>query len=127
MDSEDFVYITGRKKNVIVTKNGKNIYPEEIETLLGRSPFIAECLVYGKTGEGTGEIEVAAEVYPDMEKVIETLGSENPTLEQIRKLIDAEVHKVNKSLVLYKYIRHFTVREQEFEKTTSKKIIRQYK
>ena len=127
MDSEDFVYITGRKKNVVVTKNGKNIYPEEIETLLGRSPFIAECLVYGKTGEGTGEIEVAAEVYPDMEKVIETLGSENPTLEQIRKLIDAEVHKVNKSLVLYKYIRHFTVREQEFEKTTSKKIIRQYK
>ena len=127
MDSEDFVYITGRKKNVIVTKNGKNIYPEEIETLLGRSPFITECLVYGKIGEGTGEIEVAAEIYPDMEKVIETLGVESPTLEQIRELIDAEVHKVNKMLVLYKYIRHFTVREQEFQKTTSKKIIRQYK
>jgi len=127
MDSEKFVYITGRKKNVIVTKNGKNIYPEEIETLLGRSPYVQECLVYGKTGEGTGEIEVAAEIYPNMEKIVEALGTDNPTPEQIQELLNEEVHKVNKMLVLYKYIRDFTVRDQEFNKTTSKKIIRQYK
>lgn len=127
MDPDNFVYITGRKKNVIVTKNGKNIYPEEIETLLNRSPYVQECLIYGKTGEGTGEIEVAAEIYPDMEKVAEALGTENPTPEQIREFISGEVHKVNKMLVLYKYIRDFTIREQEFDKTTSKKIIRQYK
>lgn len=126
MDSDKFVYITGRKKNVIVTKNGKNIYPEEIETLLGRSPYVSECLVYGKEGEGTGEIEVAAEIYPDMEKIREELKTENPTEEQIRKLIDNEVHKVNKSLVLYKYIRYFSIRDVEFEKTTTKKIKRQY-
>ncbi|NLG87793.1 MAG: AMP-binding protein [Clostridiaceae bacterium] len=126
IDEDGFVYITGRKKNVIVTKNGKNIYPEEIETLLGRSPFISECLVYGKEGEGTGDIEVAAEIHPDMEKIREALKTENPTEEQVRRLIDDEVHKVNKSLVLYKYIRHFTIRHIEFEKTTTKKIKRQY-
>lgn len=127
MDEEQFVVITGRKKNVIVTKNGKNIYPEEIETLLGRSPFIEECLIYGKTGEGKGEVEVAAEIYPNMEKVKEELGTETPTSEQLRELLDKEVHQVNKQLVLYKYIRSFTIRDEEFKKTTSKKIIRQYK
>ena len=126
IDDDKFVYITGRKKNVIVTKNGKNIYPEEIETLLGRSPYVSECLVYGKEGEGTGEIEVAAEIYPDMEKICEELKTDNPTEEQIRKLIENEVYKVNKSLVLYKYIRYFTIRDVEFEKTTTKKIKRQY-
>lgn len=126
IDEDNFVYITGRKKNVIVTKNGKNIYPEEIETLLNRSPFIAECMVYGKEGEGRGEIEVAAEIYPDMEKVREKLGTENPAREDVRKLIEEEVHKVNKSLVLYKYVRHITIRDTEFEKTTSRKIIRKY-
>lgn len=127
MDKDKFVYITGRKKNVIVTKNGKNIYPEEIETLLSRSPLIAECLVYGKEGAGTGEVEVAAELYPDLEKVKEVLGEENPTQDQIRALLEKEVLKVNKSLELFKYIRSFTVRDIEFEKTTSRKIIRQYK
>jgi len=127
MDKDKFVYITGRKKNVIVTKNGKNIYPEEIETLLNRSPYVAECLVYGKEGMGTGEVDVAADIYPDLEKVKEALGEENPSKDQIRQLLDQEVLKVNKSLELYKYIRHFTVRDSEFEKTTSRKIIRQYK
>lgn len=127
MDKDKFVYITGRKKNVIVTKNGKNIYPEEIETLLSRSPFIAECMVYGREGMGTGEVDVAADIYPDLEKIKEELGEENPTKDQIRMLLDKEVLKVNKSLELYKYIRYFTVRDTEFEKTTSKKIIRKYK
>ncbi|MBP7175543.1 MAG: AMP-binding protein [Thermoclostridium sp.] len=127
MDKEKFVYITGRKKNVIVTKNGKNIYPEEIETLLYRSPFVAECLVYGKEGMGTGEVDVAADIFPDLDKVRAELGEENPSKDQIRLLLDKEVLKVNKSLELYKYIRYFTVRDTEFEKTTSKKIIRKYK
>jgi len=127
IDEDGFLYITGRKKNVIVTKNGKNIYPEEIEALLNRSPYIAECVIYGREGEDEGDIEVAAEIYPDMEKIIEALGTENPTEEQVYRLIEEEVHKVNKMLVLYKYVRHITIRETEFEKTTSKKIIRKYK
>lgn len=126
IDEDNFVYITGRKKNVIVTKNGKNIYPEEIETILNRSPFIIESVVYGKDGEGEGDVEVAAEIYPDMEKIKEELGNEHPTEEQVYKLIEEEVHKVNKTLVLYKYVRHITIRETEFEKTTSRKIIRKY-
>ncbi|UZQ86599.1 AMP-binding protein [Thermoclostridium stercorarium] len=126
IDEDGFLYITGRKKNVIVTKNGKNIYPEEIETLLNRSPFIAECVVYGRESDSDGDIEVAAEIYPDMEKVKEELGTENPDEEQVRKLIEEEVHKVNRTLVLYKYVRHITIRDTEFEKTTSKKIKRKY-
>jgi len=126
IDEDNFVYITGRKKNVIVTKNGKNIYPEEIEALLTQSPFIAECVIYGREGEGEGDIEVAAEIYPDMDKIREELGTENPTHDQLYKLIEEEVYKVNKSLVLYKYVRHITIRETEFEKTTSKKIKRKY-
>ena len=126
IDEDNFVYITGRKMNVIVTKNGKNIYPEEIEALLTQSPFIAECVIYGREGEGEGDIEVAAEIYPDMDKIREELGTENPTHDQLYKLIEEEVYKVNKSLVLYKYVRHITIRETEFEKTTSKKIKRKY-
>lgn len=113
IDEDGFLYITGRKKNVIVTKNGKNIYPEEIEALLNRSPYIAECVIYGREGEDEGDIEVAAEIYPDMEKIIEALGTENPTEEQVYRLIEEEVHKVNKMLVLYKYVRHITIRETE--------------
>ena len=125
IDEDKFVHITGRKKNVIVTKNGKNIYPEEIEALLVRSPFITECLVYGN--EVDGDIEVSADIYPNLEKVKEELGTDEPTGEQIRELLDKEVHKVNKMLVLYKYIRNLNIRDEEFEKTTTKKIIRQYK
>jgi len=84
-------------------------------------------VIYGREGEDEGDIEVAAEIYPDMEKIIEALGTENPTEEQVYRLIEEEVHKVNKMLVLYKYVRHITIRETEFEKTTSKKIIRKYK
>ncbi len=76
---------------------------------------------------GTGEVDVAADIFPDIEKVSAELGEEDPSKDQIRLLLDKEVLKVNKSLELYKYIRYFTVRDTEFEKTTSKKIIRKYK
>lgn len=124
IDKDGFVHITGRKKNVIVTKNGKNIYPEEIEYLLGRSPLVQESMVYGRAAAGDGELEVAAEIFPNMEKMIEHLGEEKPSDDKIYAAIDEVVRSVNKELALYKYIRYFTVREEEFVKTTTKKIIR---
>ena len=124
IDKNGFVYITGRKKNVIVTKNGKNIYPEEIETLLGRCPHIKESIVFGKDDEVYGDIVVSATIVPDMEKIQEDFAEKPLTPEEIYELIHKEVKEVNKSLVTYKYIKDFSLREQEFAKTTSRKIKR---
>ncbi|MGI6325995.1 MAG: AMP-dependent synthetase/ligase [Saccharofermentanales bacterium] len=125
LDQDNFVIITGRKKNVIVTKNGKNIYPEEIEFLLLKSDYIQECLVSG-LADKNGETQVIAEIFPNMEKITEETGETDPLSEAVRSLIGTEVRRVNHSLVTYKYIKRFTLRETEFEKTTSRKIKRQY-
>ena len=125
IDENGFVIITGRKKNVIVTKNGKNIFPEEIEFLLNRSDYIQECLVSGVVADD-GDTVVTAEVFPDMEAVKDALGDVEAESEAVRKLIAEEVKKVNHELTAYKYIRSFTIRSVEFEKTTSKKIKRKY-
>ncbi len=122
VDDEGFLYITGRKKNVIVTKNGKNIFPEELETLLNRSPYIKESMVWGKPGDD-GDIMICAEIVINMETIEEEY-PETPDRQHLHSLIDKEVRAVNKKLVLYKHIREFTIREQEFIKTTTKKIKR---
>ncbi len=123
IDEDGFVVITGRKKNVIVTKNGKNIFPEEIEALLGRSEYISECLVSGLADE-TGEWTVQAEIFPDMEAIKLSLGEAAADQDAVRMLISKEVRKVNHLLETYKYIRAFNIRTTEFEKTTTKKIRR---
>jgi len=124
MDSDGFVYITGRKKNVIVTKNGKNIFPEEIETLLGRSPYVLESMVYGRKVEDTPEEIITAIIVPNIDKIKELTGSQNPTADEINDLIKNEVKIVNSQLVNYKHIKDITIRETEFIKTTTKKIKR---
>jgi long-chain acyl-CoA synthetase len=123
IDRDGFVIITGRKKNVIVTKNGKKIFPEEVETLLGRSPYILESLVYGLEGED-GETTVAAEIFPDYEKFKEENGGQHPDEATVRSVLAEEIRKVNHLLVKYKYIKRFDVRTEEFVKTTTKKIKR---
>jgi len=124
MDNNKFVYITGRKKNVIVTKNGKNIYPEEIETLLNRSPYIKESLVFGKDDEVFGDIVVSAAIVPDMDLINEEFKDKPLSKDEVYELIHKEVKSVNKTLVTYKYIKDFHLREDEFAKTTTKKIKR---
>lgn len=123
IDADGFVIITGRKKNVIVTKNGKNIFPEEIEFLLNRSDYIQECLVTGIQDED-GETVVAAEIFPNMEAVEAKINVADPAADQVRTLIAEEVRDINHQLAPYKYIRSFTLRTTEFAKTTSKKIKR---
>jgi len=122
-DKDGFLHITGRKKNVIVTKNGKNIYPEEIETLLGRSPYIKESLVYGNIGEDD-DIVVHAQIVPDYEKIEEDIKNGTAPGTTPHEVIGSEVRNVNRQLVLYKYIRHFELRDEEFAKTTTRKIQR---
>ena len=122
IDKDGFVYITGRKKNVIVTKNGKNIFPEELETLLNRSPYIKESMVWGKPNVD-GDTVICATIVIDKE-TIEGKFPDSLTDEQIYSLIDQEVKVINKRLILYKHIRELTIRENELIKTTTKKIKR---
>nr|WP_094551342.1 AMP-binding protein [Petroclostridium xylanilyticum] len=123
IDPDGFVHITGRQKNVIVTKNGKNIFPEEVESYLNRSSYIAESLVWGKYDEESGETYVNAQIVPNFEAIEEKLGKDY-TDEQLYQLINAEVKEVNHKMPLYKRITDFTIRKEEFAKTTTKKIKR---
>lgn len=124
VDEQDFIYITGRKKNVIITKNGKNIFPEEIEYYLGGIPYIAESLVWGDVHEdSSNETSIVATVTLDAEALVETLG-EHYTEEQAKDLIWEEVDKVNEELPLYKKVKKVKIRKEDFDKTTGKKIKR---
>ncbi len=125
IDNDDFVIITGRKKNVIVTKNGKNIFPEEIEFLLSQSDYVQESLVSGVKTE-SGDVLITADIFPNEEKVKETLGEVSLTDPSVRAVIQEEIKKVNQQLTSYKGIRRFQLRDTEFEKTTSRKIKRTY-
>lgn len=122
LDKDNFLYITGRKKNIIVFKNGKNIFPEEIEYHLGKSDFILECVVYGLNEERKGEVVVCAEIFPDYELIEEKIG--NISESQVRALIKDAIEKVNNIMPLYKRVRRFDIRDVEFEKTPTKKIKR---
>lgn len=124
VDKDGFFKITGRKKHVIVTKNGKNIFPEEVEAYLNKSPYILESLVWGAEDDGYDDTYVWAQIVPDMEQIQEKLGKNNVSHEEIHELINKEVKAVNKNMPLYKRIRKFELREQEFAKTTTRKIKR---
>lgn len=124
INKDGFFSITGRKKNAIVTKNGKNIYPEEVEAYLDKSPFIAESMVYGKDDEASEETFVYAMIVPAMDIIREKLGKQDVSEDEVFRIIDAEVKNVNRNMQLYKRIRRFRVREEEFAKTSTKKIKR---
>lgn len=125
IDDDGFLHINGRKKNVIISKSGKNVFPEEIEDILVRSPFILECFVYGEEDTKQGEI-ICAQIVVDAESFISLSESKNIqiTEELIHKKIAEEIEKANKELAPYKQVKRFYLREKEFEKTTTQKIKR---
>ena len=124
IDENGYLYITGRCKTVIVTKNGKNIYPEEVEYYLNDNPLISEALVLGIHKENDDETYINAQIYPNIEAITDYLKGSVPTKEEIWKVVSDCVSAVNKKLPNYKHIKSFGIRDKEFEKTTTQKIKR---
>ncbi len=122
-DEEGYLYITGRKKDVIVLKNGKNIYPEEIESLIGRIEGIKENMVYGlPSKKDVNDLTICAKVVYDKEIIKEILHTDEE--EKIYNYIWQEIKKINKTMPPYKYVRELTVTEEEMIKTTTQKVKR---
>jgi long-chain acyl-CoA synthetase len=125
IDEDGFLHIRGRKKNVIISKNGKNVYPEEIEDVLNRSPFILESVVFGEEDKKLGEI-IAAQIVVDAEAFIEL--SERKGIQITRELmhetIADEIEHANREFPSFKQVRKFYIRDEEFEKTTTQKVKR---
>lgn len=122
-DREDYLFITGRKKNVIVLKNGKNIYPEELETLVNKITGVKESFVYGKPENGDeNDLKICAKIVYDKEIIKREYDIDDE--EKIKNKIWEKVKEVNKKMPTYKYIKEIVITEEELIKTTTQKVKR---
>ena len=122
-DKDGFLYITGRKKDVIVLKNGKNIFPEELEILINSLPYVSESIVYGKPDPKDDDLTICAKIVynPDTMKELYPDKPEKDYHDIIWQDIKA---KVNRSMPAYKYIREIIVTDEPLIKTTTQKVKR---
>jgi len=126
LDGDGFLSIRGRVKNLIVTANGRNVYPEEVENEILRSPFVAEVVVHGHR-VGTVTEEIHAMVFPDRDALDDYLrrqGRDSLSGEELETLVRAEVSAACEKLAPYKRVKKVTIRTDEFPKTTTRKIKR---
>lgn len=124
-DLKGNLVIAGRNKNVIVTPNGKKIFPEEVEQLINKIPLVEESMVYGKSKDGSGkDLIVACKVTLNEEYIEEKYGTSRPKDDEIHNMIWEEIKKINKTMVPYKSIRELEVKHEPFIKTTTLKIKR---
>ena len=118
IDKDGFIFITGRKKSVIVLKNGKNIYPEELESLINKVPGVKESFVYGKPDKDDPiDLKICTEIVYDKEYNTEDL-------EEIKKILWNKIKEINRTMPTYKYIKEMVLTEEELIKTTTLKIKR---
>jgi len=125
LDTDGYLYITGRLKNIIVTSGGKNIYPEEIENLLAASPLLAEVVVIGRRGAQGGE-EPHAIVHPNADAIAAMEKERGSAFddEELRKLVGAEIRRCTAGIAGYKAPHTFEVSREELPKTSSSKVKR---
>lgn len=121
LDKDGYLYISGRKKSVIVLKNGKNVFPEELENLVNRIEGVSESMVYGKP-ELDGDYKICVKVVYDEEAMKEMYKTEDEA--EIYEIISKKIKEVNKKMPLYKYIREVMVTKEPLIKTTTAKIKR---
>ncbi len=121
LDKEGFLYITGRKKDVIVLKNGKNIYPQELEFLIGKLPFVQECIVYGKPTDNNDLLLSAKIVYND-DAMKELYPEKNA--DEYQDIVWQEIKKLNLNVPNYKHIKDIQITTEPLIKTTTQKVKR---
>ena len=120
IDKEGFIFISGRKKNVIVLKNGKNVYPEELELLINKIPLVKESMVFGMPKED--DLVVSVKVQYDEEYVKSNFSKMNE--KDINNVLWEKIKEINRTLPTYKYIKNMIVTKDDFIKTTTAKIKR---
>ncbi|GHV89035.1 long-chain-fatty-acid--CoA ligase [Spirochaetia bacterium] len=124
IDNQGFIYISGRKKNLIVSSGGKNIYPEEIEAHFDGSRVIGQILIIGRKEVEYGGEQIFAVVVPNFETLEQDYPGKELTDDFLHGLIKQEIEQVNRTLVGYKKISDFAVRREELEMNAQKKIKR---
>lgn len=120
-DEDGYLFVSGRKKNVIVLKNGKNIYPEELEILISRLPFVVENMVYGKP-TADNDLDICVKIVYNPEYMKETYADK--TLKDYEDIIWKEIKEINTLMPAYKHIRNLIITDEPMIKTTTQKIKR---
>ena len=121
IDEDGFVFITGRKNDIIVLRNGKNVYPQEIEFLINKLPYVDESIVYSRDKSNTDTLLCAKIVY-NRENIENKFGKRGK--EEYRELIWEDIKNINKGLPTYKHIKEIFITEEPLEKTTTQKVKR---
>ena len=120
IDEDGFIFITGRKKNVIVLKNGKNVYPEELELLINNLPYVAESMVYGMPKDD--DLVVSVKIVYNETYVKQKFGDVSE--DELHDIIWKDIKEINKGLVKYKYIKNLVITNEPMVKTTTAKVKR---
>ena len=124
VDKDGYIFLTGRKKDMIVLKNGKKVFPDEVEVLINRLDLVSECIVYGMPDENDkNDIKLSVKVVYDKEVAKEKYPEASE--EDLRKIVWEQIKEINKTFPPYKYIKNMIFTDEELIKTTTKKVKRQ--